>query len=345
MFIFYIFIGGSLTLLINSYVNSERRYCEVFTVLKWLFIGAICIALLESFTPFRLPTSPYSDYANAFGRKSTDFSEFDPAIQTLIRSAPTSFWANPNDLAVAMTLAVSFFLMSRNSWLKISGFSCVLVIIVMTGSRGGFIGLMVAVSTYLIIKGWMTRLGFLILLSVLSVIFYTSIDALKDSENQRLAEIAWSSDLVYSYVFEEQGTENSIGVRRKLIQNGLSALANTGGLGVGGGGSQAVQERMGLVGGKISSMHNFWVEILVDAGVVFFVVFLLWYFYIMFCLASIYKSDRVYFYRYHAGSLFISMLTFLVSAISTSSVIYFFPMWIMYGLAIGLISLQRRLSV
>ena len=39
------------------------------------------------------------------------------------------------------------------------------------------------------------------------------------------------------------------------------------------------------------------------------------------------------------------MISFIPAAIAASSTIYFFPMWIMFGMAIAVISLYKKQSV
>jgi O-antigen ligase len=121
----------------------------------------------------------------------------------------------------------------------------------------------------------------------------------------------------------------------------MDALWASNGLGIGGGGSLEVQEKFGGVGGKVASMHNFWIEILVDAGVLFFVLFMTWYFVIIWKLYKIYKKAKDLIYRYHAGVVCFGMLIFLIAAVSASSVIYFFPMWLMFGMSTSLIRIYR----
>ena len=58
----------------------------------------------------------------------------------------------------------------------------------------------------------------------------------------------------------------SISIREELARNGINALKNSYGFGVGAGGSVAIQEKLGGVDGRITSMHNFWLEVIVDSG-------------------------------------------------------------------------------
>jgi teichuronic acid biosynthesis protein TuaE len=130
--------------------------------------------------------------------------------------------------------------------------------------------------------------------------------------------------------------------RRELVDNGIDALIASNGLGVGAGGSVAIQEKLGGVAGRFTSMHNFWIEVLVEGGVVFFGLILLWYGSIIFNLFKITKSNRNKKLSYYASSLLLSMIGFIPAAIAASSTIYFFPMWIMFGLSISVIYLYRK---
>jgi len=340
-YLFYLTIGISLIYLINSYINSRERYQEVFETLRVVFLLAIIIALLEAFTSFRLPTSPYSEYAVYFGRKATDFLQLEPNVQALIKSAPTAFWGNPNNLSVAMVMIAPFFLMSKKIKWRWIGLLSISVIVMMAGSRGTFIALIFGIVVYVYIKGLRYLIPAMFLGLLLSFSLIANIDKLKNSENSKVAELAWTGQVLYTYLFEQEESMNSIGARQKLIRNGLDALWEANGLGVGGGGSQAVQERLGGVAGRLSSMHNFWVEVLVDAGVLMFSIFMIWYGLLSFKLYRIYTVTKDAFFKYHAGSLFIIMMVFLLAAVSASSVIYFFPMWLMFAMSISAVSLYK----
>lgn len=341
-YLFYLFLGIALVFLVSAYANTRAKYISVFNVLGFFFIVAIVVALLEAFTAFRLPTSPYSSYASLFGRGATDFTEIDTFVQVLIRSAPTSFWGNPNNLSVVMSIIAPFFMFHSKTIIKVLGLLSIVLIITMAGSRGAFIGLVFGFSVFLFVRGVFYVLPILIMVIFGFGFFAGNIESLKNSENKRIAELAWTGDQLYSYLFEDVQSMNSIGARQQLIKNGLNALWDTAGLGVGGGGSQAVQERFGGVAGKLASMHNFWIEILVDAGVLFFIAFMIWYLKLSYSLYRIYKKTTDTFYQYQAGALLVSMMTFIITSVSASSVIYLLPMWLMFGMAIALYNLYKR---
>ena len=70
--------------------------------------------------------------------------------------------------------------------------------------------------------------------------------------------------------------EGSIGWRRQLIDNGLGAFQKSYGFGLGAGGTVANQEIIGPVAGRFTSMHNFWIEVLVEIRAVVAIIFFFW---------------------------------------------------------------------
>ncbi|MEC4714289.1 O-antigen ligase family protein [Cocleimonas sp. KMM 6895] len=344
-YLFYLTIGISIVFLINSYANTIYKYSQIFVILKLFFLIAILIGILEAFTPFRLPTSPFSEYASLFGRKGTDFVDFNIDIIATIRSAPTVFWGNPNNLAVSMIITLPFFLLQDKFSIKLIGLSSIFLIVSMAGSRGSLISFAFLLFLYLFMKGIRYWLPIIVIFLTSLMFIPNYIEGLKDSDNARIAEMAGTGDALFKYLSKQENSLNSISARQQLIKNGLDALWDSKGLGVGGGASIAVQEQKGEVGGRLKSMHNFWIEILVDAGIVVFILFMTWYLSISIKLYLIHKRSKDIFFRYNSGALFLSMMSFLISAISASSVIYLLPMWLMFGMSIALISLHRKENI
>ena len=100
------------------------------------------------------------------------------------------------------------------------------------------------------------------------MVFWT-IPQAKDSQNPRLSELAGSVEALELFLRGDLDIGGSLEWRRELTENGLKALKNSYGIGLGAGGSTANQERIGPVAGRFTSMHNFWIEILVEGGVFF----------------------------------------------------------------------------
>lgn len=341
IYLFYITCGISIILTLIYYMRTIEIQNKVFKILAIVFVIEITFSLLEAFTSFRLPISPFSNYVTYFGREMK-MGDLDSDIITFLMQSPTGFQWNPNNLAVTFLIVSPFFLLHSNKWIKSLGILLILVLIIMSGSRGIFISFIFMLLLYML---FLSKKRFLIYVSILPlafILFISSFESLKKSENQKIKEIATSFDVLMVYLFEEKTGTDSIGSRQMLIQNGIDALKSSNYVGVGGGGSVAVQENIGGVAGKLASMHNFWIEILVDSGVFFTIIFAFWYIYVVLKLYLIGIYTKKFIYRYYSQALFLSMSSFILGAVSASSVIYLFPMWIMFGFAISTINNYKR---
>ena len=168
---------------------------------------------------------------------------------------------------------------------------------------------------------------------------------LRESENPRLNELANSIQALSLYLKGDIDIGGSIEWRRDLVDNGLKALSETYGFGLGAGGSTANQEMIGPVAGRFTSMHNFWIEILVEGGIILAIILFLWYLILIYNLFLVSKSKRLKELNYYGQSLFLSMIAFIPSAIAASSTIYFFPMWIMFGFSISVILIHKKINI
>jgi teichuronic acid biosynthesis protein TuaE len=336
-YLFYLICGISLSLVVVWYGTNEERLRRIFSIAAAIFLLEMVFSLLESLTSFRLPISPYSSVVQFFGRTSTiETSLNNSSLLPLIKS-PTGFQWNPNDLAITLALGLPFFLFSRKTVIKIFGVVAIIFLVMATASRAVFVALGLMFIVYFLF--YRKQVSTILLVVVLALGFFKSVDVLKNSENPRISEVAHAVDAIQSLLTDDVVIGESISIRRELIENGIQALKTTYGWGVGAGGSVAVQEAVGGVDGRITSMHNFWVEIMVDGGVVFFLVFMSWYISLVWNLLWISRSERS-FLNYCASAVSLALIGFIPAAISASSVVYLLPMWVMFGLAMAVINLD-----
>ena len=94
---------------------------------------------------------------------------------------------------------------------------------------------------------------------------------------------------------------------------------------------------IGAVDGRFTSMHNFWIELLVEGGVFVALLLLFWITNLIFKLFLMSKTNSRKI-KYYSESSLLSLIAFIPAAISASSTIYFFPMWIFFGFVISIIS-------
>jgi len=345
-YLFYIICGLSIIITLIYYMKTIEIQNRVFKILSIIFIIEIILSLLEAFTPFRLPISPFSKYVTYFGREMKIGNNLDDTVIREILQMPTGFQWNPNNLAITFLILTPFFLLHFNKWFKYLGLFSILILIIKSGSRGAFLAFIFMIFLYFVSLNKKRFLIFLcILIFTISILFLCSVNLefLKNSKNHNIRDIAYSFDALKMYLsFEKLAGTNSITVRKTLIYNGIRALKESNYIGVGGGCSKAVQENLGGVAGRIASMHNFWIEMLVDSGVIFTFLFIIWYIYITLKLYLIGISTKDKIFKYYSQSLFLSMSAFSIGCISASSVIYFFPMWLMFGFAISTINNYKR---
>ena len=345
-YLFYIGCGISISLAIIYYSNNLNEYKKTFNIISFFFIVEIIICLFETFTSFRLPTSAYSEYRSFFGRNQNDLSDLSERATLYLTSSPTGFHGNPNNLATAMSIIFPFFLFHENKYIKLMGVISIITIIIATGSRGNMISILLMSLVYFLYSYKKLFMG-IILLPVTYIIspFITTISqSFNNSENLKLEELLSLFTVLSNIFFQETSNGNSIDIRKQLISNGIDALLQTYGLGLGGGGARAIQEEMGGVAGKITSMHNFWIEILVEGGVLFAICFIVWYLYVIYLLHRISLKTLNNDIKYYSSSASLSMIGFLIGATSPSSCIYLFPMWILLGFAVAIINNYHKLK-
>lgn len=132
--------------------------------------------------------------------------------------------------------------------------------------------------------------------------------------------------------------EDSTSVRAAMYLYGVKELFASHGLGLGtaGVGSQLASETSLFGEDKdIFSFHNFFLEMLVDIGVIPFVIIMLAYLKLAFSLIkkSRYKIDKKLSYMAKACGL--SLLTIIPASIAPSSIIYVFTFWMVIGFSIA----------
>ena len=338
-YMFYLICGIIITFSFIYFSKNIEDLNTIFKVLSFFITIEIIIALAESFTSFRMPISSYSSFAMLFGKDPINFSEFGDIFIYSKISPPTGFHWNTNDLAICMIISLPFFLCSNKSSIKIVGTLSVTTIIIMTASRAAFLGLVLIYSLYLILIK--KRVGALSLAWITLFIFFLGMQQLRESENPRINEVANSIEALTLYLSGNIDVGGSIQWRRELVDNGINAFYNSYGLGLGAGGTVANQEIIGPVAGRFTSMHNFWVELLVEGGIFVATIISFWLISIIYKLFIISRTITNQNLRYYSQSLFLSVIAFIPAAIAASSTIYFFPMWIMFGFSISVILLSK----
>ncbi|MXP40272.1 hypothetical protein GRI75_01265 [Altererythrobacter soli] len=338
---------ATLTVLYTTQIcRSPSRLTAAFKLVFLLISVEIFLSALEGLGLIRLPFSPYSQYYAYFGREPEDLSGFGVWASEYIASLPTGFFSNPNNLAAFLALALPFFALHQKWLVRIVATSAILYIVYMCGARSVLVACGLTLTICVFVWGGIAgRFGGLMTASlVVTIVGAGTLDLVSGSSNTRILELEGLGGAIGDFWASLRGdavlVDSSTGARAQLIRNGLDALYDSGGLGVGAGGSWVIQEKSLFQVREITSMHNFWIELLVEGGVLFALLFAAWYARFLVQLWKVAKSSRSPERRYLAKSLFAGFAGFIIGAIGPSTVIYMLPMWMLVGIGLSVIMLD-----
>ena len=340
-YLVFLLFGFFIIFFIVSYSTTEEKYKRAFKPIAITFIVGLAFCLLESFSSFRWPADALYKYFDAQNNNSLSFAKIYSIAQQSSKSS--SFWGFHNTVSCAIVLLLPFFLMLKNPFYKYIGALLVLVVIAMNGTRGVLIAYFIGLLAYfLVTRHFKQFLVIAILIIATTFVITPSINYLHKI-GVPVDRLATSIKALSSYVYlSDKFNDGSLRVRKQLIVNGLDAFVASKGLGVGGGASVAVQESKGGHVAYIKTMHNLWIELLTEGGIIGFFMFFAWYVLVTFNLLKIHLKTTNEFFKYHSGALALAMLIFAIACMSVSIVIYFFPMWILFALSTSLIIIHKK---
>jgi len=344
-YLVFILIGSFIIFVIVQKVKSVSLLETLFKALSIVVTVEIFISFLESFGIFRWPISRLSENVIYFGRPDELYGILRESVSAFyVITMPTGFHWNPNDLAVLLGMAFPFFLFNKNKWIAISGNIIILWLIIQCGARIVFISyfIMLLISCLFI-----NRKNFVVPLITLIAVLFCSSNGFNSLQGKypKFNEI---QTFTYGLVGLNQPRYNqenedlkkgSIALRKELIKFGVNASIAHYGIGVGGGNSRYELEKIGGMGEKkIVNLHNFWVEILMEGGIIYLLAFMFWYCLMLWKLFQASRNVKDQRLKYFSKSLFVALCGFVVSAIAPSTVAYFLPMYVLFGFCISTIN-------
>lgn len=340
-YIFYLLNGFLIIYFITTYSRTTKKLITLLNVALLTLGIQMIIAFLESYTPFRYPLSNYSINAGIFGRQEFEPTKHTDNILEKIEAIPTGFMGNPNNLATVLILFLPYFLFMKNRKVGIPLSTLLMLIVINTGSRANIIASIFVIFLYIVVFNYKKIKKVLYVIPIALLILVIPLYFMGNIEQTGFNKITNTFKSATSYIkFQSVGEENSIGIRQTLITNGLKGLSESKFIGVGGGASRTLHKD---TIGTDASMHNFWIEILVEGGALFFIAFIIWYAYLMIKLYLI-SLNPVFDQniKYLSSSTLLSLVGFIPAAISPSSVIYLLPMWFIFALSISIISIVKK---
>jgi teichuronic acid biosynthesis protein TuaE len=258
---------------------------------------------------------------------------------------PTSVFVNENDFASFISLSVFFILSGilyfKNTIVRVAGIILILVSVYMlevTSSRANILAVLIGLGFwFLLLTNTKLKITLLFWSSLgagtFSILFFDKVEALFNAVYQ----------LVSSLVVTSGSDETSTDIRINLLKNSMIFLQNTFGFGVGTGNSDFYMKNFAEYStGNIVNVHNWWIEILVNYGVVIFTLYCLFYLYL---LKELYVINRNIPEQSHLKlfsiALLLAMVVFPLSSVSPSSQIALNYFWVLYGFVIAFINYYR----
>lgn len=258
---------------------------------------------------------------------------------------PTSVFVNENDFASFISLSVFFILSGilfyKNTIVRIAGILLILVSVYMlevTSSRANILAVLIGLGFWFLFLT-KTKLKIKLLFwstfgaGIVSVLFFDKVESLFNAVVQ----------LISSLVVTSGSDETSTDIRINLLKNSMIFLQNTFGFGVGTGNSDVYMKNFAeYPTGNIINVHNWWIEILVNYGVVIFTLYCLFYIYL---LKELYVINRDIpeqsLLKLFSVALLLAMVVFPLSSVSPSSQIALNYFWVLYGFVIAFINYYR----
>lgn len=325
-------------------VSNRRRLQVMIGSLGMAYLVIIGIGLLEALTLYHLPTSALRNVS--------------PRFQSMV----SSVFYNPNDFATYISLWfplwLGTFLFFRQPFLLfVSTGAMALSLLELARTRSTLNGVALALSTgVLLVVGslrtlldgsfpWRTltlsvSLAGLALLCAAVFFPYWTRETFLTSATTVESMLANLTD-VQSKLTEITTGAGSGGNRAALIISGWRAVQSYHLLGVGAGNAEYHMPFFPETG-QLQNLHNWWMEVLVNGGLIAFGLYLAFYSLLLLGLVRVVltSSDRLLIYL--SVTLLASLVGFAVGCAGPSSVIHFTPMWIHFGLALAVINVHQQ---
>lgn len=324
---FFIFNGISLVFFVVWYLRDMDDYRRF--VYLWLLILIPMLALGY----WNLFTGSYLETALTRGIISGSSFYY-----------PTAVFGNVNDFATYLALSIPFILMPmshiRSKLHLILGVPLLLLtlyLLLMTSSRANLIAVIMGLVFWFFFLAkmkWKIKIVVLscVILVVLSIGFSSQIQELGTEVSKQIVSIGT----------QVRNQEESAYVRINLIKNCLILLVDHSLIGVGAGNAEIHIEKFGVYNtAGITNPHNWWVEVLVNYGVFFFIAYLIFYIKMFQTLWQFRKRARSQWRIIPLDIALTGMVIFILASISSSSVMAFQPQWVFWAFCLGVINFCR----
>lgn len=324
-------------------LNNTERLKNTFKIIVFMFGVSIAVGLVEAITAHQLPVVHY--YNNFTQYKLT-------AVEILgLQSRPISFFYNPNNFATFIAMCISFLLIlpyfADNIKSKVIIYilnAVCFVVLILSASRLGIIATAFMIITTIIFglmeKGKKALLPALILIAIFALAYTNSYRITNDKDYlTKMDQI----NKTYSNLAEkknEVGTAGSDGERISVyydIVHGVLFEKHFFGFGAGNTSRFLIQKGNT---NKTYDPHGWLTEILGDFGIPILLAYAVFYVYLIINLFKVSRKNDIK-TKIVAYSFLATLFGFIFGSFSPSSIVYFLPHWLLYGIVISFLQKYR----
>lgn len=252
---------------------------------------------------------------------------------------PVSSFGNTNDFATFLFFSITIlFVCIVNSTTKIGKlFNIILLLsslslMIATDSRGALLSTILSLIIFIIfnknkkIKAYKILASLLLILMInLTVIIY----------KPELITMGYNY-FVGDFSFTNYLSLNSDDIRIRLIKNGLYFLLRSFGFGVGAGNAQFWLAKESIVDNEgYLYLHNWFLEILVEYGLIVFMMYLMFYFRLFKSMKRIFYTTVNKFDKNFSLSVMVVLIGFIIISHSSHSLVYNEWFWIYWAIVIA----------
>ena len=320
--VFFIGSGFFCITILSRYLKNEKDFMNVFRIIFIMVILHNLIGWGELLTGnYKFADLTRFDRYNQFAN--------NPSVRI-----PISMFGNPNNYATFLVIgAFISYMVFLNSNSKISKVSCILTIIssilllFRINSRANILGLVLGLLVFILFK----YLGEVSIKKIFIAFVIPIFSILNIHKLSNMVQL-------FTNKVRIDFTTGSDFIRLNLIRNGLYFLKETIGFGTGAGNIEYwMENRRMFPVGSIRNMHNWWMEILVGYGLIIFIGYIFVYYKKFKVLYHSYKNIDNKFIKNTSIGLLSIMGSFVISSISSSSLINSEWLWVIWGVVIAYI--------
>ncbi|MEN0057468.1 MAG: O-antigen ligase family protein [Bdellovibrio sp.] len=362
IYIFYISGGLSISAAVMAASKTELELRHVFTALLVGLSANIIISILETTGHFRWIISRYSPYNSLF-KLDPKFAVYLKTLQErqltcpveydYLTSNPAGFFWGPNQLAFALVVSLPFtLLLVKNRVLSTILGLAHIYLLFMAGSRAALVGALIATLVISLTAFRFSKFASILSTTLCAIIIclpFAPLESLgvNPYRANKIASLAGGVSDFKRHCLSSDASDNSadydredgsVTTRKLLIQKAWADFKTQPLIGVGAGNSW---QTGGVLFGK-THIHNFWLEILFEAGVIIAFLLILWALNIFGFLINALRNSKDLFTNTCSTAIIAAWLGGIPAAVAVGTIAHQPSLWLLLGVTLAFILIQSR---